>query len=229
MTQFGWFGVGAEMGGRVRHESRRIRSRRYYTLHCPECHVTFQTTKRRAKTCADCNRKANPPQPCARCGAMFLPWRTRAGALASHARKFCCAAPKRERVVQTRAPLAVRQCAYCSVSYTPKSNRARQICCGKACRARYQSRLRKLLRRGLKPFVIPLEVIYRRDRARCGLCHRRVLRRFRYPHPEAATLDHIVPITKGGEHTPANVQLAHAKCNLLKGNRKGCGSQLRLA
>lgn len=33
------------------------------------------------------------------------------------------------------------------------------------------------------------------------------------------TIDHIVPMSKGGAHTMDNVQLAHAICNSIKGNR----------
>ena len=32
------------------------------------------------------------------------------------------------------------------------------------------------------------------------------------------TLDHIIPISKGGTHTRDNVAPAHAKCNFNKGN-----------
>lgn len=35
-----------------------------------------------------------------------------------------------------------------------------------------------------------------------------------YPH-----MDHVIPVSKGGPDTPANVKTAHAYCNILKGNR----------
>jgi 5-methylcytosine-specific restriction endonuclease McrA len=41
------------------------------------------------------------------------------------------------------------------------------------------------------------------------------------------TLDHIVPVSRGGAHTAANVQLAHSACNRRKWHT-GPG-QLRLA
>jgi 5-methylcytosine-specific restriction endonuclease McrA len=36
--------------------------------------------------------------------------------------------------------------------------------------------------------------------------------------PNAPTLDHIVPISKGGSHIRSNVQLACLECNQAKGN-----------
>jgi 5-methylcytosine-specific restriction endonuclease McrA len=44
----------------------------------------------------------------------------------------------------------------------------------------------------------------------------------RVPHPKAPTIDHIVPVSEGGDDTRANVQLACFRCNSVKGPR---GSQ----
>jgi 5-methylcytosine-specific restriction endonuclease McrA len=33
------------------------------------------------------------------------------------------------------------------------------------------------------------------------------------------TVDHIIPLSKGGAHAVANLQLAHLACNIRKGNR----------
>jgi 5-methylcytosine-specific restriction endonuclease McrA len=37
--------------------------------------------------------------------------------------------------------------------------------------------------------------------------------------PTAPTVDHIIPLARGGSHTWDNVQLAHHLCNSLKGDR----------
>ena len=59
----------------------------------------------------------------------------------------------------------------------------------------------------------------------CALCGS-VMLRSRYDAPHArvwakyrATLDHILPRSKGGSDMRANLQLAHARCNKIKGNR----------
>ncbi|MEL7030841.1 MAG: HNH endonuclease signature motif containing protein [Pseudomonadota bacterium] len=48
--------------------------------------------------------------------------------------------------------------------------------------------------------------------------------RFLAPHArvwskQRATFDHIIPRSKGGADTPENLQLAHARCNKIKGRR----------
>lgn len=49
-----------------------------------------------------------------------------------------------------------------------------------------------------------------RDGWRCAICHGRVTR-------EDWSLDHVVPLSKGGAHTYANVVLAHQRCNTRRG------------
>jgi len=66
-----------------------------------------------------------------------------------------------------------------------------------------------------------------RDRWKCGLCGAKVNRDLAYPHPMSPSLDHVIPLSKGGAHSPENVQIAHLQCNSEKGNRGG-GEQLLL-
>jgi 5-methylcytosine-specific restriction endonuclease McrA len=72
----------------------------------------------------------------------------------------------------------------------------------------------------------PLE-IFQRDRWRCQVCGIRTKRTARVPDRQAPTLDHIVPLSKGGEHTRANTRLLCMSCNASKGNR-ATDDQLRL-
>jgi 5-methylcytosine-specific restriction endonuclease McrA len=39
------------------------------------------------------------------------------------------------------------------------------------------------------------------------------------PMNQRATIDHIIPLSKGGAHTFDNVRIACWRCNLVKGNR----------
>jgi uncharacterized OB-fold protein len=61
-----------------------------------------------------------------------------------------------------------------------------------------------------------------RDHGRCGICHKQVRAR---RGPMRPSIDHVTPLSRGGTHELANLQLAHYRCNLAKGNR-GSGEQL---
>ena len=47
---------------------------------------------------------------------------------------------------------------------------------------------------------------------RCGICREPLL-------PEAISIDHIVPLARGGDDGAANLQFAHRRCNNRKGTR----------
>lgn len=55
-------------------------------------------------------------------------------------------------------------------------------------------------------------IVFERDEGTCGICREPVDRKTFH-------LDHVVPLSKGGTHTYANVQVAHPSCNLAKSNR----------
>lgn len=61
--------------------------------------------------------------------------------------------------------------------------------------------------------------IFERDGWVCQICDRHVDRALKWPHSLSASLDHVIPISKGGDHSRANVQLAHVICNLRKSAR----------
>lgn len=62
------------------------------------------------------------------------------------------------------------------------------------------------------------QFVYSRDKWVCQLCLAPVDPLLRFPHRMSASLDHIVPISRGGAHTADNVQLAHLTCNCQKHN-----------
>jgi len=63
--------------------------------------------------------------------------------------------------------------------------------------------------------------IYRRDDWVCQICKKPVDKTLSFPDPYCASLDHIVPLSRGGTHESTNVQLTHLSCNTSKGNRSG--------
>lgn len=54
----------------------------------------------------------------------------------------------------------------------------------------------------------------------CGICGRPVDKSLKYPDPGSATIDHIIPVDRGGHPSDmANLQLAHLRCNRLKSDK----------
>lgn len=53
----------------------------------------------------------------------------------------------------------------------------------------------------------------------CGICGDPMDRTVQHPDPASSTLDHIVPLAKGGPHEQSNLQWAHRVCNIRKGAR----------
>lgn len=120
-----------------------------------------------------------------------------------------------------RAP---RPCAGCGNIFEPEYGDRRRKFCSPSCvkmtddhKARRKAA--KLKRRGaVVENVNPIEV-FERDGWRCQLCGVRTPRKLRGTYSDRAPeLDHILPISKGGEHSYVNTQCACRKCNGLKGD-----------
>lgn len=68
--------------------------------------------------------------------------------------------------------------------------------------------------------------LLKRDGEVCALCGEMVDKNayhltengFFVAHGAYPSIDHIIPLSKGGTHTWGNVQIAHCKCNSFKGN-----------
>lgn len=60
------------------------------------------------------------------------------------------------------------------------------------------------------------QAVWERNRGVCGICGEGV----QPPGGEEFTIDHIVSLRNGGEHSYANVQSAHRRCNSRKGSQE---------
>lgn len=66
-------------------------------------------------------------------------------------------------------------------------------------------------RRAVRKAVRRLEIL-ERDGSRCRYCHRPVT-------PSTAHIDHVLPVSRGGDSDPANLVTACVPCNLTKGDQ----------
>lgn len=139
------------------------------------------------------------------------------------------------------APLRTWECKFCGDKFESRSLHARRSCsiaCTRALSLRANSKpggvaaatrrrhLREKNRRRRMWFqgaaasekYSRLE-IFERDGWRCKLCGGDIDRAAKAPERKSASIDHIVPVSRGGGDTRANVQAAHYGCNSRKQNR----------
>jgi 5-methylcytosine-specific restriction endonuclease McrA len=122
-------------------------------------------------------------------------------------------------------------CSQCSSSFTRTglglglATPGGQLYCSKQCEKRSPTyrrnraemkRRRRARKRGATIEPVTLEYLLQRDRWTCRLCGRRIPEGAKHPHPKSPTVDHVVPLVDGGEHSKANCQAAHYICNSLK-------------
>ena len=125
-----------------------------------------------------------------------------------------------------------RYCLVCNKFIPPTEDPRRKFCspkCRQAARsgtANATERLRVTVN-GV-PQCIDRVVIYERDEWVCQLCMESIDRTLRYPDPMSASLDHVVPVSMGGDNSAENLQASHLRCNHVKGNRTS-GGELRPA
>lgn len=89
--------------------------------------------------------------------------------------------------------------------------------CSDRCKYRAYHVARYAARKGAERSPYDLSVVLAADS--CGLCSLPIDRDLAYPDPLSASLDHIVPLSRGGSDSAENVQAAHLVCNQRKGAR----------
>lgn len=72
--------------------------------------------------------------------------------------------------------------------------------------------------------MVTRESVWKRQGGRCAMCKRKTTMR-KESTPRQATIDHIVPISKGGTHTQDNTQLLCRDCNCKRKGDKAFGQR----
>lgn len=76
--------------------------------------------------------------------------------------------------------------------------------------------------------TICLDALMKKHRNRCKHCKTICVKPEGYNHPNEATMDHIMPLSKGGLHLWVNVQLLCRQCNTAKRDKVLPGTQMML-
>jgi len=79
------------------------------------------------------------------------------------------------------------------------------------CACNYMTIRRKIRNRNRVEYIDPI-ILYGRDKGICGICKAPV-------HVNQFHIDHIKPLSKGGEHSYRNTQIAHPSCNIRKSDK----------
>lgn len=114
-------------------------------------------------------------------------------------------------------------CAECGFTFSPNYGDKRRRFCGKDCQGRASRRVRRQkerarLRSALIESVDPIAV-FERDGWKCRECGRSTPRRLRGTYRASAPeLDHVLPLSLGGDHSYRNVQCLCRACNSAKSN-----------
>lgn len=198
-------------------------STRHWRKHNPDRAKAKQSewAKQRAKKV----EAAKPPKPrCKSCGAQLYSRRRD-----SH---YCgnklCQSVKRQDLKLVSPECSKRGCSRPSMSRGLCGSHAHAEWAKEnpdkahANKARYRAR-----KRGAWVENVDRAVVFERDRWVCGICGERIPKSAIYPDLLSPSIDHVIPLAEGGEHSYANVQAAHFSCNSSKQNR-GSGEQLAI-
>lgn len=182
----------------------------------------------------DCNVRLR----CKVCGHEFTRW-TKKVARKSNPVTFCpqCAKQARmKREPRRRHVLRTRSCGTCGKAFMASG---REVYCSPECymaanKKQIKERSKRLglndcIRRARHygvayEYGITLDKLISRDGNTCHLCGGecdKSDKRFGHVGPLYPTIDHVVPLSKGGTHTWGNVRLAHFSCNSAKSARTG--------
>lgn len=156
---------------------------------------------------------------CARCGT----------ALTGNQLKFC------STICTMRAYWKVPNSRECKGCGEPFELKGKSEVCSKECAAirdqrwksdprtieekRKRGSKRRAIQRGVQYEDFYHSEIFRRDRWICQICLTPVDRSKTFPHHLSPSIDHIIPLCKGGPHRRSNVQCAHWICNIRKSRR----------
>lgn len=226
-------------------ERRPWRPDEHRTCANPECGNTWLAGKRgpTAKYCdIKCRRaaeKLSKPRTCQNplCSVEFVKHRGRSACSETCAKviaSYLCdgIGAAHSCAIRLGALVATRvffvTCMECEAPICSRAKKGVQYCGPCKARAVADARLVQRHRRRALGKCMTVRQLVKRDGDRCHICGKRVdlASPGGYRYPMSASVDHLIPVSKGGTNDPTNVALAHYQCNIRRGNTGA--AQLRL-
>ena len=134
----------------------------------------------------------------------------------------------RHKKIKTIYAYEMRFCKECNTAFLcdPRSNK---LFCSDKCQRANSHKNNDIIRRTRRKSVIvdddiSLIKLCGRDHCNCYICGERVdwndyqiISGKKFAKGKYPTIDHIIPLSRGGQHSWENVRLAHFSCNASKG------------
>ncbi len=129
------------------------------------------------------------------------------------------------KIASQKKIITTRSCKNCKKLFVAEYGNKKRLYCSELCGDRLNGRVNKAKRRARERSVEAENIdpfqVFDRDRWKCCLCGIKTLKSKRGTYDDRAPeLDHIIPLSKGGKHTYANVQCACRRCNSAKNNKE---------
>ena len=208
--------------------TRRIKQAGVYKLDsskvCIRCGTTFYPSNYGSqiqKYCSDScrmksfykNHKVTVYNKCQYCGGKFAVGKRRV---------FCSEeCVKNQEELEKKKRWRFKRCKYCNRWHYGHKN----VYCSEKCRLkgkrlydelRKSKRLESARKNGQFDADIDIYKLIERDGGLCYLCGDDVLFSYHYNDPKYPTIEHVLPISKGGSHSWDNVKVACRECNTRK-------------
>lgn len=181
-------------------------------IFCNEkCKTKFHNTKsRRARP----GLKLNLSKNCEFCGTNFIAKKRDARYCPD---RYCAqkAYKQRKKMGQPLARSFNVACNGCGTNFIAKKENARW--CSKLCANRHWGNLRAKAGRVRTAGDYSDREIFVRDNWICHLCQKPIDQQLSRTDPMGATIDHLLPLSRGGDDSLENVKAAHWSCNRAKG------------
>lgn len=230
---------------RVKSAEHSRANRKYYNCqHCGKpfwkpdafrkkyCSIECQNAERRSRSKPKEKPTPHYSRECAWCGK---PFETN-----FKNKKYCCPecgyeGSKKLQRDQWAADYIPRKivCKECGTEFITECGNKHSVFCCKNCAEKYERRAEhktsrhKAYMRGVKAnrekqlataFIeeVSYDELFHRDHGSCRVCGLPVVYDKFADNNWSGTIDHIIPLSAGGEHSMSNCQLAHRICNSLK-------------